>query len=879
MKITTQSVILPVTVMVMLLFVFKASAIDYSINFSAAGASTTIDSIVVQNLTKGTRLTVSGGSSLQLTALNQTIIKDTKLNIYPNPIIDKANVKYYSNTDGNIQINVFGIDGRSILFMNKGINCGVNHFELSLPKGIFTIQINNNGIVHSAKVLSISNNMANINLVGEEKKSNNSVQKIKFDGIPMQNNFGDIFLFKAYSGKNICVLTEIISQSKTINFNFVECKDIDGNYYPTVTIGNQVWMAENLRTAKYRNNSAITDETNNANWETLTTEAYSNYNSDVNNLKYGKLYNWYAVKNPNGLAPMGWHIPTNEDWNTLTNFLGGYYCAGNKLKESSNTNWVANNIATTNETGFTALPGGFRQSDNSMISIGRKGFWWSATESMDHNYASCWSLNSQYVTIENSELYKNSGLSIRCVKGGLLTVKTYPIQITSPSTVVSGGLVYNDGAEVVIQRGVCWSTSPNPTIADNTTLDGEGSGTFTSSITGLTTGIRYYQRAYAINSTDTVYGNEICFLTIPNGFYISGTATPYTTLELAGIFNNTPQENYLLTQRDGLVDKFVTLTAGNSYNIYEVTPTLTYVYGPSNDFKPIIQKGEMDQMEDTIQMGSYAQGGTFTVPTDGLYHIAIDKQTKSIVVMPANVWSILGSATLSGWSDTNFKSKGTFNKDTLGYEITDLTLIEGEYKFRHSNAWVQTIASNPLIRIHTNFGGTSVNNIEEGGQNIQLPKSSQGKYTVNASWGRNSGMKFSITKTAEVIYPDPTTLVISLIGDAFDNALGVRSLWDYDLDLVQNPTLSVITNMATKAGTYVYTAKNVQLFSNGLLKVRENHEWRKYYGYVQTNIIGDDSNFIDSGDGNIKVLKTSTYSSIDFILKLPEETWQLRFSK
>jgi uncharacterized protein (TIGR02145 family) len=158
-------------------------------------------------------------------------------------------------------------------------------------------------------------------------------------------------------------------------------KDIDGNVYKTVTIGTQVWMAENLKTTKYNDGTAIPLVTDDKAWEALTTPAYCWYKNDAtaNKNTYGALYNWYTV-NTNKLCPRGWHVSTDAEWTTLTTYLGGESVAGNKLRETGTTHWRYQNTGATNESGFTALPSGYRNYDGAFDNVGYFGFWWSATE-------------------------------------------------------------------------------------------------------------------------------------------------------------------------------------------------------------------------------------------------------------------------------------------------------------------------------------------------------------------------------------------------------------------------------------------------------------------------------------------------------------------
>jgi uncharacterized protein (TIGR02145 family) len=194
--------------------------------------------------------------------------------------------------------------------------------------------------------------------------------------------------------------------------------DIEGNKYKTVKIGAQVWMAENLRTSKYNDGTVIPNITDNTNWSNLTTGAWSYYNNDaVNNAKYGKLYNWYAViPTTNGnknLCPNGWHVPTDAEWTVLTDYLGGQSVAGGKMKDT--TSWVFPNTDATNTSLFTGLPGGYRVNYGLYGLIGNDGFWWSSTQ-VSTNIA--WFLYL-YSGDGNAYMgyYNNTfGLSVRCLR-------------------------------------------------------------------------------------------------------------------------------------------------------------------------------------------------------------------------------------------------------------------------------------------------------------------------------------------------------------------------------------------------------------------------------------------------------------------------------
>lgn len=191
--------------------------------------------------------------------------------------------------------------------------------------------------------------------------------------------------------------------------------DQDGNVYKTVTIGTQTWMAENLKVTKYNDGIAIPNVTDNTAWKELTTGALCDYaNTPSNSETYGKLYNWYAVKTGK-LAPKGWHVPSDAEWTELTNYLGGTSVAGGKLKETGTTHWASPNTGATNETGFTALPGGTRYSSGAFDDIGTSGVWWSATE---NNATSAWDriVYLNYSDVVRGYFNKEVGFSVRCVR-------------------------------------------------------------------------------------------------------------------------------------------------------------------------------------------------------------------------------------------------------------------------------------------------------------------------------------------------------------------------------------------------------------------------------------------------------------------------------
>jgi uncharacterized protein (TIGR02145 family) len=202
--------------------------------------------------------------------------------------------------------------------------------------------------------------------------------------------------------------------------------DIDSNVYSTVLIGNQMWMAENLRTSKYNNNEQIL-EVNDNTWTQISTGAWCYFiNNPLNNNIYGKLYNWFTIADPRGLCPAGWHVPSSDDWNTLVNFLDPDFnptisgtqstIAGGKMK--STTGWNLPNNGASNESGFSGLPGGNRDFDSMYFyAAGFSGTWWSSTESTDFiDNSHSRSLGYDSADIISNLSNKRSGISVRCIK-------------------------------------------------------------------------------------------------------------------------------------------------------------------------------------------------------------------------------------------------------------------------------------------------------------------------------------------------------------------------------------------------------------------------------------------------------------------------------
>ena len=214
--------------------------------------------------------------------------------------------------------------------------------------------------------------------------------------------------------------------------------DIDGNTYNSVIIGTQEWTKQNLNVSKYSDGTPIPEVTDPTQWANLTTGAWCYYaNNTANNGPiFGKLYNWYAVAgiydaeslaNPplrKNLAPTGWHVPSNVEWNTLTTFLGGEGVAGGKMKSTGTTSagtglWAGTNEYATNVSGFSGLPAGYRTNDGTFNYIRLNATWWSSSEN-DTTVAWWRSLNTNVGIVESSYASKKYGFSVRLMNNTLL---------------------------------------------------------------------------------------------------------------------------------------------------------------------------------------------------------------------------------------------------------------------------------------------------------------------------------------------------------------------------------------------------------------------------------------------------------------------------
>jgi uncharacterized protein (TIGR02145 family) len=413
----------------------QANAQPYSISFSGTGLST----VKVQNLTTGVIVDVPTGDVLLLSTATGipevNNMKSSGLKVYPNPMTDKSTLEILPPLAGHAIISVCDMTGK-VLTQYKGyVENYTQEFSLSgIKNGLHIINVQGKGYQFSEKLLSNGKSTGTANIVKisnniqafAEKKSIMNSKGVE-GNVNMTYTSGERLKYTAVSGNNKTVMTDIPTANKTVTFTFTECKDGNNNYYPVVQINTQVWMAENLKTTNYNDGTAIPNVTNNTEWAALTTGAYSDYNNTpANSTTYGRLYNWYTVDNnaatkvaSNGgknVCPTNWHIPNDGEWTTLTSYLGGSSVAGGKLKETGTTHWRYSHIEATNETGFTALPGGYRPNNGTCSFIGYDGYWWSSTEYSTTTLAWSRKMDCDYSYANSNPAFKQYGYSVRCVR-------------------------------------------------------------------------------------------------------------------------------------------------------------------------------------------------------------------------------------------------------------------------------------------------------------------------------------------------------------------------------------------------------------------------------------------------------------------------------
>lgn len=393
----------------------------FTIDFSGelSGNSVDLNEVLVQNLTKNTSITLQSGFVLDLVSvLSINSVENSDFITYPNPFSDELSLNFYVENTSEVSVLVYDELGKNIISSSFTASLGNNMLKFTAKNsGLYIIKVLGDGFSYQTKVICEGNssNILSISRVGESNK-----QKSEFKSNPqLLYDLGDQLLITgncSFSDNDyITIQTATPTQDESYLFDFQMCIDYDDNVYPVVHIGNQWWMAKNLKTTHYANGNSV------------TSYVYDNNSSNEN--IYGRLYPWSEMmngadgtnNNPSGvqgICPDGWHVPSESEWDELRDELGDWEQMNLKVKTTGISYWNAPNDGT-NESGMSVLPGGIRWGDDGTFDyLGAQGFFWNTSDYEDLENASGYTFFSEtpsasyYIYTYNP---KTMAQSVRCV--------------------------------------------------------------------------------------------------------------------------------------------------------------------------------------------------------------------------------------------------------------------------------------------------------------------------------------------------------------------------------------------------------------------------------------------------------------------------------
>ena len=428
------------TFLAILLFsILKLHAQDYLITFEGTGATSQISTVIVKNLTQETSLTMQGNQVLHLkkviTSIESTYSDDAnEIRFYPNPMNDYTFLEFNLPTEGTTQIEFSNLSGKKIIQTSTYLHSGLHTYQITgLTSGVYLAKISGANYLLSAKLLCNNNCIGSAQLTYLNTNSIPSKKYVLKSGtteVEMQYNEGDLMEYIATDENYTTVIVDIPNENKNLTFTMVACADADGKSYSVIQMANQTWMAENLAYLPTVNPAIHGSFTapfyyvyDYEGTDVVSAKMHSNYDT------YGVLYNYTAAISA---CPTGWHLPTDDEWSELENYLiaNGYnYDATtteNKIAKAiaSTVLWmspvgvegsIGNNLSLNNRSGFSALPGGTRHDSGAFKHIGEIGTWWSFTE-RSTNFVWYRSLNYYGIDIFRADKNKAHGSSIRCIK-------------------------------------------------------------------------------------------------------------------------------------------------------------------------------------------------------------------------------------------------------------------------------------------------------------------------------------------------------------------------------------------------------------------------------------------------------------------------------
>jgi uncharacterized protein (TIGR02145 family) len=522
-----------------------------------------LDNVTVKNITKGVEVVVPAGNLLRLTdetLLNRKLFSDNDgISVYQHATQGMVTVSFRVPQAGTVQLDVYNMIGSKMMATSRNVGVGKSAFDLRLPMGVYVVRVSGPGYKYSGKLISPSGSSAEKSVVytGSESSTALSLQS-ESNVTSLDYTVGDILTYEAVSGIYTSTVTDMPLRDKTIYFDFntslkaatspVMMKvdapssvqtsdlisDVEGNEYHTVVIGEQTWMVENLNTTKYANGTKITNVQDKNKWLKLTTEAYCDYeNKSTNDKRLGKLYNWYAVTHKNGLAPRGWHVATEAEWNKLRKYvLDNYHRIDNVGVDSKAlaaqegwekldlTHYAYNlgiNLKTNDSTGFTARPAGFRLKDGTFDDRSGGAFmaaFWTPDENGKIRFIS--NTCGELFSIDSP---KNEGYSVRCLKDHVAetdnptvsdvtnTTATIQCRITIPGTIK--GKINCSFKLFYFEDGYKKKESEIQAVLQN--------NCYVSKVKDLSPGTKYFVQSYVTNTIGSSYGKVIlAFTTMPS---------------------------------------------------------------------------------------------------------------------------------------------------------------------------------------------------------------------------------------------------------------------------------------------------------------------------------------------------------------------------
>ncbi|MFZ4412556.1 MAG: SusF/SusE family outer membrane protein [Bacteroidales bacterium] len=352
---------------------------------------------------------------------------------------------------------------------------------------------------------------------------------------------------------------------------------------------------------------------------------------------------------------------------------------------------------------------------------------------------------------------------------------------------------------------------------------------------------------------------------ILDGLYITGAVTPFSSTLVAGGMMKKARNEVTQAERATLYELYIPLKAGTTgFNIVKVAGSVQTTYGPTTNWG-VITAGTTDEPKSPFQRGVVAVNSSkFTVPADGMYHVAIDMELMKAVIVPVH-WGIIGAATPGGWSNSTPLPDPTFNQAAMAWTITNLKLQKGEWKFRYSDGWkveldtVLVVGTGKIgVKINTNFGG-AVSALVPGGDNIV--NSAPGFYTISMAYAVGGGFHATTTKTGDIPLINYSAYQMGIIGNAYYKSDGVTvASWDENF----GTSLPVITNVSTY--TWTYTLNMIA----GEFKFRQGTDWAgKSIGYGDVTMAGPAAANFSNNGGNFKLDIVGNYT---LVLKIDAAT-------